>query len=53
MEHIVYDLDDVDAGRAYVQAELGFVLFSHAIYVSITGNGGHEVEGAGAGGHKH
>lgn len=31
-----YDLDDVPAGREYVQAMLGFVLFSHHLYQAIT-----------------
>ncbi len=40
-----YDIDDVEAAREYVQAELGFVLFSHGLYAAITGKGEHE-EGA-------
>jgi len=46
-----YDEDDVEAARAYVQAELGFVLFSHHLYTTITGAGEHE--GEGMGGHEH
>lgn len=37
-----YDVNDVDAAREYVQAELGFVLFSHGLYAAITGKGEHE-----------
>ncbi len=40
-----FDINDVEAARAYVQAELGFVLFSHGLYVAITGKGEHEEEG--------
>lgn len=40
-----YDLNDVDAAREYVQAELGFVLFSHGLYAAITGKGEHDEEG--------
>ncbi len=34
-----YDVNNVDAAREYVQAELGFVLFSHGLYAAITGKG--------------
>ncbi len=44
-----YEVDDVAAARRYVQAELGFVLFSHGLYAAITGKGEHD-EG---GGHRH
>ena len=40
-----YDVNDVDAAREYVQAELGFVLFSHGLYAAITGKGEHDAEG--------
>lgn len=40
-----YDVNDVDAAREYVQAELGFVLFSHGLYATITGKGEHDEEG--------
>jgi len=46
-----FDENDVEAAREYVQAELGFVLFSHHLYTAITGSGEHE--GEGMGGHKH
>jgi hypothetical protein len=44
-----YDPADVGAARRYVQAELGFVLFSHGLYAAITGKGEHDEGGA----HKH
>jgi len=40
-----YDVNNVDAAREYVQAELGFVLFSHHLYTTITGGGEHGEEG--------
>jgi len=40
-----YDVDNVDAAREYVQAELGFVLYSHGLYAAITGKGEHGEEG--------
>ena len=40
-----YDVNDVEAAREYVQAELGFVLFSHGLYAAITGKGEHDEEG--------
>lgn len=40
-----FDVNDVAAAREYVQAELGFVLFSHGLYAAITGKGEHDEEG--------
>jgi len=40
-----YDVNNVDAARDYVQAELQFVLFSHGLYTAITGKGEHGEEG--------
>lgn len=40
-----FDIDDVNAARNYVQAELGFVLYSHGLYTAITGKGEHEETG--------
>jgi hypothetical protein len=40
-----FDTNDVDAAREYVQAELGFVLYSHGLYSTITGRGEHGEEG--------
>jgi hypothetical protein len=39
-----YDVNDVDAAREYVQANLGFVLYSHHLYTKITGGAEHEEE---------
>lgn len=44
-----YDENDVSAAREYVQAELGFVLFSHHVFSFVKGGGGH----GGEGGHDH
>jgi len=46
-----YDENDVDAAREYVQANLGFVLYSHHLYTNIKGGGEHGEEGMG--GHEH
>ncbi len=46
-----YDQDDVAAARAFVQATLGFVLYSHYLYAYVTGGGGHGEEAMG--GHEH
>lgn len=46
-----HDANDVDAAREYVEAMLGFILFSHKLYMQITSGEAHEKE-EGAG-HKH
>lgn len=46
-----YDENNVDAAREFVQAMLGFVLFSHHLYTKIKGGGEHAEEETG--GHKH
>ena len=46
-----YDENDVTAAREFVQANLGFVLWSHGLYSFIKGGGGHGEEGAGR--HEH
>jgi hypothetical protein len=46
-----YKENDVNAARKYVQAMLGFELFSHHIYTAIKGGVKHG--GEGEGGHKH
>jgi len=43
--HKGYDENDVPAAREYVQAELGFVLFSHHLYSYVKSGGGHGEEG--------
>ncbi len=40
-----FDVNDIGAAREYVQAELGFVLFSHGLYAAITGKGEHDEAG--------
>lgn len=45
MAHRDFDENDVPAARDYVQAMLGFVLFSHHIYAFVKGGGGHGEEG--------
>ena len=47
-----YDENDVDAAREYVQAMLGFVLYSHHLYTKVTGGLEHG-EKEGMGGHEH
>lgn len=49
--HKNYDINDVPAAREYVQAMLGFVLFSHHLYSYVKGGGEHGEEGGG--GHEH
>ncbi len=46
-----FDVNDVPAARAFVQAQLGFVLWAHGLYSFVTGGGGHDEEGSG--GHTH
>lgn len=50
MEHKGYSPDNVSAAREYVQATLGFVLYSHHLYTYIKGGGAH---GEAEGGHEH
>ena len=45
MDKKKFDVDNVVAAREYVQAELGFVLFSHGLYAAITGKGEHDEAG--------
>jgi len=46
-----YDENDVNAAREYVQANLGFVLYSHHLYTNIKGEKEHGEEGMGK--HEH
>jgi hypothetical protein len=48
MERARYDVNDVAAGRAYVQAYIGFVVYAHHLYANVTGGGGHGGGGGGA-----
>lgn len=41
-----YDDNDVDAAREYIQAMLGFVLYSHHLYAYVKDVGEHDAEGA-------
>jgi hypothetical protein len=49
MERARYDVNDVAAGRAYIQAYIGFVVHAHHLYAGITAGGGEH----GRGGHGH
>lgn len=51
MEKKKYDVNKVDAAREYVQAMLGFVLYSHRLYENIKGGEKHGEEGMSE--HKH
>ena len=51
MELREHATENVDAGRAYTSAMLGFELYSHHLYANITGAGEHEEKPAG--GHAH
>jgi len=42
-----YDPDDVAAGRAYVQAFIDFVVYSHHLYQYVKSGGGHGTTGGG------
>jgi len=42
-----YNVNDVKAAREYVQAMLGFVLYSHHLYTNIKGGGEHGEEAMG------
>jgi hypothetical protein len=46
-----YDENDVAAAREYVQAMLGFILYSHQLYAYV--NGGGVEHGETESGHKH
>jgi hypothetical protein len=42
-----YDINDVTAGRAYIQAYINFVVYAHHLYTSVVGIGGHEAKSHG------
>ena len=50
MERARYDVNNVAAGRAYVQAYIGFVVYAHHLYAAIVSGDEH---GVGKGGHHH
>jgi len=47
MERKRYDVNDVAAGRAYVQAFIGFVVHAHNLYAGLIGGSGHGEGGRG------
>ena len=47
MEKKKYDPNDVAAGRAYVQAFIGFVVYAHHLYAYVKGGGDHSEQGSG------
>lgn len=53
MEKKKYNVDDVAAGREYIAAFIGWVVYSHHLYMYVTGASGHEEhhEEAGCGHH--
>jgi hypothetical protein len=48
-----YEVNDVNAGRAFIQAYINFVVYSHHLYASVKGGGGHGHGRAGKKGHYH
>ena len=54
MEKKTYDVNDVDAGREFIGAFIGWVVYSHHLYVSVTSAAAHgEQHGEKAGGCHH
>ena len=54
MEKKTYDVNDVAAGREFIEAFIGWVVYSHHLYVSVTSAAGHgeqQGEKAGCGHH--
>jgi hypothetical protein len=41
MEKKKYDVDDVAAGREFIEAFIGWVVYSHHLYMSVKDAGGH------------
>ena len=41
MEKKKYDVNDVDAGREFIAAFIGWVVYSHHLYVNVTSPAGH------------
>lgn len=41
MEKKTYDVDDVAAGREFIEAYIGWVVYSHHLYMYVTGGDGH------------
>jgi len=42
MDRKKYDADNVDAGREFIEAFTGWVVYAHHLYAYIKGGGGHE-----------
>jgi hypothetical protein len=53
MEKKTYDLNDVTAGREYIEAFIGWVVYSHHLYASVTGATGESEKHVGNAGHGH
>ena len=41
MEKKKYNVDDVAAGREFIEAFIGWVVYSHHLYMNVKGGGGH------------
>ncbi len=48
-----YDVNDVAAGREYIEAFIGWVVYSHHLYVNVTGGDSHGEHAAKTGGCGH
>ena len=53
MEKKTYDVNDVAAGREFIEAFIGWVVYSHHLYMSVKGAGGHGEQQAEKGGCGH
>ena len=53
MEKKKYDVDDVAAGREFIEAFIGWVVYSHHLYMNVNGGEGHGKPPAGGGGGHH
>jgi len=51
MEKKTYNVNDVGAGREFIAAYIGWVVYSHHLYMNITGGGGHGESQGGHGSH--
>ncbi|HIH02353.1 MAG TPA: hypothetical protein HA263_00365 [Methanoregulaceae archaeon] len=51
MEKKTYDVDDVAAGREFIEAFIGWVVYAHNLFMSVTGAGGHGDEHGSTDGH--
>ncbi|WAC04312.1 MAG: DUF6448 family protein [Methanoregula sp.] len=53
MEKKNYDVDDVAAGREFIEAFIGWVVYSHHLYMNVKGGNGHGEDQTGEGGSHH